>query len=117
MFKSVIIQSSNQIHSQHKSSAAVAVFARHNAKDFQMSNNVFNYHARSCQLFVELFLFGVDLPPFGFLIGVRASSCKSACFLTITMNSPAVSSHRKNLLLNHFMPEKHAPINYRPLPN
>jgi len=56
MVKSIIIQSGNQIHAQNKSSAAIAIFARQNPKDFQMPNDMFNHHALFCQLLVELFL-------------------------------------------------------------
>lgn len=56
MTKRVIIQSDNQIHPQHKSAAAIAVFARNNPKDFQMSNDVFNYYSFCRRFFVELFL-------------------------------------------------------------
>ncbi len=57
MNKGIIIQSGNQIDSQHKPSAAIAVSFRQYPKDFQMPNNVFDNHALGCQLPVELFLF------------------------------------------------------------
>lgn len=56
MVKPVIIQPGDQIHSQHKSSTAIAIALGENAKDFQMPNDMFNDDALLCQFFVQSLL-------------------------------------------------------------
>jgi len=67
MVKCIIIQSSNQINSQYKSSSAIPIPLCQNAKDFQMPNDVFYHHPLFCQLFVELLLFFCQFAAFRFL--------------------------------------------------
>ena len=64
MIKCKVIQSGNQIDSQHKSATAIPIPLRQNPKDFQMPDDVFDYHSLFCQLLVELLLFFGQLTAF-----------------------------------------------------
>lgn len=67
MIKRIVIQTSNQIDSQHKSAAAIPIFFRQNPKDFQMSDDVFNHYSLRCQLPIIFFLGFGQLSAFWFL--------------------------------------------------
>ncbi len=67
MSNCIIIQSGYQIDPQHKAAAAISVAFAQDAKDFQMSDDVFNYHALACQPPVKSFLLGGQLAAFRLL--------------------------------------------------
>lgn len=67
MFNCIIIQTGNQIDAQHKSATAISIPLRQYPKDFQVPDDMFNHHALSSQLLVELFLLLGQLAAFRFL--------------------------------------------------
>lgn len=67
MFNCIIIQSSNQIDSQHKAATAISIPLAQDSEDFQMPNDVFDHDPLRCQLFVKLFLLIGQLATFRFL--------------------------------------------------
>jgi len=64
MFNCIVIQSSNQIHAQHKPPAPILIPLGQNPKDFQMADDVFDHHALRCQGFVMGFLLISQLAAF-----------------------------------------------------
>jgi hypothetical protein len=67
MLNCIIIQTGDQIHSQHKSAAAIPVSLTQNAEDFQMPDNMFDYHTLARQSLVKFFLLSGQLAALGFL--------------------------------------------------
>ena len=64
MIKCKVIQSGNQIDSQHKSATAIPIPLCQDPKDFQMPDDMFDHYSLRCQLLVELLLFLCQLSAF-----------------------------------------------------
>ena len=67
MFECIVIQTGNQIDAQHKTTTAISIPLRQDAKDFQMPDDMFNHHALSRQSFIKLFLLIGQFAAFRFL--------------------------------------------------